>query len=131
MGFTERLSSWNTASAIHSWGNDWRDDVKAATYDVLKRVIDPVIGMLKVDCALQYPTGLILAMRNDGMVDSSRTYHNVVLVLLLQHERRTKNVKSQDELKLSCVSVMENLKKYFLHTNEVMIMVGNSRLCQC
>ena len=113
---TERASSWNTAAAVHSWFADWRADVKAATRDVLKREIDPVIGMIKVDCALQHPTGMILALRKDGMVDSSATYHNIALVLLLQHEGRThspflKEDISKERVKASSERVMKRLKK--------------------
>ena len=54
---TERVSSWNTASAVESWISDWINDVKISTLDVLGREYKPKIAMLKVDNAPQLPSG--------------------------------------------------------------------------
>ena len=110
---TERASSWNTATGNFSWWRDWRLDVRMATKDVLGREIEPVIGMVKVDCALQYPTGMIMALRQEGMIDSSRTYHNIAHVLLLRHESRSEGCKDDSaEYKRLCILMMRDLKKY-------------------
>ena len=86
---TERASSWNTASGVESWIVQWIQDVKLSTLDVLGREITPKVAMLKVDNALQLPTGMILALRQDHMIDSARTYNNIVIPLLIEHEYDT------------------------------------------
>ena len=108
---TERASSWNTASAVESWIVQWMIDVKLSTMDVLGREITPNIAMLKVDNALQLPTGMILALREDHMIDSARTYNNIVIPLLIEHEYDTLSLSpTSGEYKASCDRVMTKIR---------------------
>ena len=84
--------------------------MKKATLDVLGREITPQIGLIRVDNALQLPSGMIEAFRRDNQIDSSRTYHNVVLPLLIESESNTAKMNPEGkQYKDECARVMDKL----------------------
>ena len=114
---SERISSWNTATAICSWLNQLMEDVEIATESIVGRRITPKIGMLRCDNALQLVTGPIMALRLPNHIDSAKGYNNISLILLIQHESRTSSVNGsvngeRMDNKTSCMLVMSRLEQY-------------------
>ena len=112
---SERVSSWNTATAVCRWIKQFVGDVEIAIESVKGIKTTPTIGMVRCDNALQFVTGTIMALRLSNHIDSARGYNNISLILLIQHERRTSGLYRDGismDIKKSCMLVMSHLEQY-------------------
>ena len=113
----ERVSDTNTGKDIGEWMKEIVQDSQDVSLDHYKIRITPIPILMKFDCALELLAGSIIAFRSNGcQVNSSPMYSNIMMYLLLQHEKTLLNDESSSSssVKRAKTSV-ERIIKHCIH----------------
>ena len=108
----ERVSDVNTASEYAQWTMKLRKDAKLVSAEWFGFEIDPIPVAVKFDCALELLHGAVSGYRMLNQVDTGKTYHNVVLLILLHHEYTTNELNDVALLMQHSKTTHDIIKKH-------------------